>query len=48
MHPIRIDQLSEAQHAEPDRANRTAKDGPVNEHVGPPEALDQHWFSDAG
>lgn len=36
MHPIRIDQLSEAQHAEPDRANRTAKDGPVNEHVGPP------------
>ena len=27
MHPIRIDQLSAAQHAELDHANRTAKDG---------------------
>lgn len=27
MHPIRIDRLSAAQHAELDRANRTAKDG---------------------
>lgn len=27
MHPIRIDQLSVEQHAELDRANRTAKDG---------------------
>ena len=27
MHPIRVDRLSAAQHAELDRANRTAKDG---------------------
>jgi hypothetical protein len=35
MHPIRIDRLSAEQHAELDRANRTAKDGRVDAHVGP-------------
>ncbi len=35
MHPIRIEELSAEQHAELDRAYRTATDGPVNAHVGP-------------
>ena len=35
MHPLRIEELSAWQHAELDRAYRTAKDGRVDAHVGP-------------
>ena len=35
MHPIRIEELSAEQHAEPDRAHRTAKDGRLDALGGP-------------
>ncbi len=35
MHPIRIEEPSAEQHAELDRAYRTAKDGRIDAHVGP-------------
>ncbi len=35
MHPLRIEELGAWQHAEPDRANRTARDGRVDAPVGP-------------